>query len=50
MNQSTDDQPVAVDSFTLVLHKTYFNSGFFNVPVPPTDPTDARDGCGTFCD
>ncbi len=27
------EQRAVVDSFTLVLHKTYFNSGFFNVPV-----------------
>ncbi len=30
---SEREQPAVVDSFTLVLHKTYFNSGFFNVPV-----------------
>ena len=30
---SQGDQSVVVDSFTIVLHKTYFNSGFFNVPV-----------------
>ena len=28
-----DDRQVVVDSFTFVLHETYFNKGFFNVPV-----------------
>ena len=30
---SSENEPKIVDSFSIVLHKTYFNSGFFNVPV-----------------
>jgi len=32
-DQPPGDQPVVVDSFMVVLHETYFNKGFFNVPV-----------------
>lgn len=28
-----DHPPIVIDSFTVVLQKTYFNSGFFNVPL-----------------
>jgi len=28
-----EDRPQVTDSFSIVLHKTYFKSGFFNVPV-----------------
>jgi len=32
-NESLEDQRQIVDSFSIFLHKTYINSGFFNVPV-----------------
>jgi hypothetical protein len=31
--ESLEDQRQIVDSFSILLYKTYFNSGFFNVPV-----------------
>jgi len=37
---STHEQQI-IDSFVIVLHKTYFKSGFFNVPVTHTESLGA---------
>jgi len=41
-NEPLENRPPLIDSFSIVLHKTYFNSGFFNVPVAHTESLGAH--------